>query len=100
MSRYDRNKIIKDDAGRRKLTSTLLVVPPKSEQDTYIQVYMPERLDLLAFRFYGDQTKWWIIAEANGLSKGTLYTPENTILRIPSNVNGFLDRIEEYDNGR
>lgn len=100
MSRYNKNKIIKDESGRRKLTSTLLVAPTKTEQDTYIQVYTAERLDLLAFRFYGDQTKWWIIAEANGLAKGTLYTPANTIIRIPSNVNSFLDRIEEYDNGR
>ena len=100
MSRYNKNKIIKDDEGRRKLTSTLLVAPAKSEQDTYIQVYVPERLDLLAFRFYGDQTKWWIIAEANSIPKGTLYTPENTIIRIPANTNSFLTRIEEYDNGR
>ena len=33
----------------------------------FIKITSPERLDLLAYRFYGDASKWWIIASANDI---------------------------------
>ena len=59
----------------------------------------PERLDLLAYRFYGDASKWWIIASANGLGKGTLFVPENTTVRIPIDER-IQDNIEQTNNSR
>ncbi len=100
MSRYNKNKIIKDDNGVRKLETKILTAPVRSENDIYIQIYNSERLDLLAYRFYNDQTKWWIISAANNLNPSSLYTPENIILRIPVNVETYLDNIESYNNGR
>jgi len=41
---------------------------PEERQVTTAQVHQViqgDRLDLLAFRYYGDPTKWWIIADAN-----------------------------------
>ena len=40
-------------------------------------------MDKLAYQFYGDSEKWWLIAIANGLGKGTIIIPSNTRLRIP-----------------
>lgn len=28
-------------------------------------VHQGDRLDLLAYRYYGDPTKWWVVADAN-----------------------------------
>jgi nucleoid-associated protein YgaU len=50
---------------------------------------------MLAQQFYGDATQWWIIAAANGLGKGTLFTPENVRLRIPdsSTQQDYIDLV-------
>ena len=60
---------------------------PKNKADTYIRITNADRLDKLAQTFYGDATLWWIIAVSNGLGKGSMHVPENTIIRIPANEN-------------
>ena len=42
-----------------------------------------ERLDLIAHKFYGDSSKWFIIARANQEIKGTLYSTPGKTLVIP-----------------
>jgi hypothetical protein len=87
MSRYATTKQIKDKNRSRKAETTIISTTPPTDSDIYINVTTPERLDLLANQFYNDATQWWITAAANGLGKGTLFTPENIILRIPINEN-------------
>ena len=87
MSRYATTKQIKDKNRSRKAETTIISTTPPTDSDIYINETTPERLDLLANQFYNDATQWWIIAAANGLGKGTLFTPENIILRIPINEN-------------
>jgi hypothetical protein len=87
MSRYATTKQIKDKNKSRKAETTIISTTPPTDSDIYINVTTPERLDLLANQFYNDATQWWIIAAANGLGKGTLFTPEDIILRIPINEN-------------
>ena len=98
-SRYLTTKQIKDENGRRRAETTILPVPPTVSSDTYIEITTPERLDTLANRFYGDSELWWVIAVANGLGKGTLYIPENTRLRLPSNTE-LENLIEQTNNSR
>ena len=38
MSRYNKNKIIKDENGVRKLDTKILTAPIRSENDIYIQI--------------------------------------------------------------
>jgi len=71
----------------RKSTTIYPVMPINPLTDIYIRVTTPERLDKLAYNFYGDAALWWIIATANNLGKGTLIIPSNTRIRIPSNQN-------------
>lgn len=99
MSRYTTTQQIKDKSGKRKAETTILPVVPISGDDIYIQVTSPERLDLLADKFYNDVSLWWVIATANALGKGSLYVPENTRLRIPS-VTKIQDVIESLNNSR
>ena len=98
-SRYTTTKQIKDANGRRRAETTILPVVPASTSDTYIQITSAERLDTLSYKFYGDASFWWVIANANGLGKGTLFVPENTRLRIPSNSK-IQDLIEQTNNSR
>ena len=80
-------RIVCQRLSSRKAETTIISTTPPTDSDIYINVTTPERLDLLANQFYNDATQWWIIAAANGLGKGTLFTPENIILRIPINEN-------------
>ena len=95
MSRYATTKQIKDKNRSRKAETTIISTTPPTDSDIYINVTTPERLDLLANQFYNDATQWWIIAAANGLGKGTLFTPENVRLRIPdsSTQQDYIDLV-------
>ena len=42
-----------------------------------------ERLDMIADKFYGDSSKWYVIAKANKEVKGNLYATPGKNLVIP-----------------
>ena len=42
-----------------------------------------ERLDMIADKFYGDSSKWYVIARANKEVKGNLYATPGKNLVIP-----------------
>ena len=98
-SRYQSSKVIKDNNGKRKLSTVILPVVPASAADTFIITSGLERLDKLAFDFYDDGSLWWIIADANELGKGTLIIPANTRLRIPPKGN-IQDLISDENKER
>jgi hypothetical protein len=85
MNRYATSTELKTDPGFRRRATVILSAPTSNATDTYIHVTSPELLTKLAYNFYNDVASWWIIAAANGLGKGTLIVPADTILRIPSN---------------
>lgn len=97
MSRYQKSEIIRDEQRRRRLDTTLIPTIPLDSSDIFIVTTTPERIDLLADRFYGDSTKWWIIASANNLGKGTFHIPGNTRLRIPTNIQLIQEQIELFN---
>lgn len=100
MSRYRKSLIIRDEQRTRRLDTTFVPFIPLDPSDVYIVTTSPERIDLLADRFYGDSTKWWIIASANNLGKGTFYIPSNTRIRIPNNIQLIQDQIELFNGTR
>lgn len=57
---------------------------PLSVNDTYYKVtpQFANRLDLIAFEFYGNSYLWWAIALASDVTN-PLDVPEGSILRIP-----------------
>ena len=96
MSRYETTSQIKTENGTRRAATTILKIPV-TESDRYIQTTSAERLDKLADTFYGDQSMWWLIAAANGIGKGTLLVPQNTLLRIPpaGGINDYIYKINQ-----
>ena len=63
------------------------------ETDIYVETEFTDRLDRLAFQFYGDVTLYWIIAlsNPNKVGFGSLFIPVGTQLSIPTNISGFID---------
>jgi len=82
MERYEYAKL--DTATGRKAYRTVQMMEiPKSYDDRYIFSKEGDRLDLLAYEFYGDTQLWFILANANNLGKGTFAVPPGLQLRIP-----------------
>ena len=94
MARYEHTKIKQSVVTRGRspesynITSyrtTIYSAIPETDSDIYVITQHGDRLDNLAFQFYGDQSLWWYIAKANNLTFMTL--PTGTSLRIPGTTN-------------
>jgi len=85
MSRYENNPIKKLKDGREVYRSKIYTDIPLRNDDVYVVTQTGDRLDLLAYEYYRDQSLWWIIASANNIHNAQLGIREGTILRIPQN---------------
>ena len=99
MSRYTTTNIMKDLNGKRRRSTTIFPTIPATANDTFIITTSADRLDKLASAFYDDVSLWWVIAAANGLGKGSLYVPADSIIRIPD-VSTINTLIETLNNTR
>jgi hypothetical protein len=71
-----------------------------TEQDFYVITVMGDRLDLLAYDFYGDPSLWWIIASANALPGDSLFPPIGAQLRIPADARTAYNQYRFYNTNR
>jgi hypothetical protein len=69
-----------------------------SEFDNYIITTVGDRLDLLAFDYYGDSSLWWIIATANDLPGNSLYPAIGSQLRVPANYAKVIQDFASINN--
>ena len=65
-------------------TTTIYARIPERNDDLHLIATEGDRLDNLAFKFYGDASLWWYLAKANKLTD--INVPGGTQLRIPSSV--------------
>ena len=90
MSRYENTNIRKKSLlpnQKNKVMSyatTIYEKVPENNNDIYVITQEGDRLDNLAFQYYGDPKLWWYIATANQIS--TVNVPHGTSLRIPSST--------------
>ena len=83
MARYNLTKQQKTKKYSNKtvFATTIYDDVPKTNDDIYVISQEGDRLDNLAFEYYGDQHLWWFIARANNLK--TMNVSAGTRLRIP-----------------
>lgn len=69
---------------------------PVLETDIWVETEFGDRLDNLAFQFYGDVTLYWIIsiANPNKINMGSLYLDVGSQIRIPQNISSI---VEQYN---
>lgn len=63
------------------------VLPSQIKRDAieFVVISRPgDRFDILANEYYGDSSKWWIIAKANNFINGSVFIPGGIELIIPS----------------
>lgn len=78
-------------AGKQYYRSKKFPPIPPSESDIYVVTTEGDRLDLLAFTYYGDASLWWVISGVNnGITFDSMFPEPGTQLRIPININEVL----------
>lgn len=84
-SRYRRLSRLLDDEGNQYLETADRIEFPKRSDDSYHIVLAKDedRLDLIAYQYYGNPLLYWIIAAASDIDD-PLNVPAGTTLRIPS----------------
>jgi phage tail protein X len=92
-SRYDNNLTKKINEGKVVYQARIYATIPLSDSDMYVATETGDRLDSLAYEYYGNSTYWWIIAAANKLHNGKFALPDGTILRIPMN---YIDILNDF----
>ena len=80
MARYSRTGISSKN-NKNYYNTTAVLKGAEGINDKYIFTREGDRLDNLAFQFYEDESLWWYIGKANGIT--TLNIPAGTSLRIP-----------------
>ena len=99
--RYSNTPFIQNPETKKRQYETTLYpqVTPRSS-DIYLVTVRGDRLDNLAYEYYGDATLWWIISIANStLNQGSMYMPVGTQLRIPQNITSIIseyNKINEF----
>ena len=83
-SRYKYTKIKSRVDGKRTFKPTMYPKIPIRDSDVFIYPKFGDRLDNLAFQFYGDASLWWYIAKANNLT--ALNVPAGKSLVIPAST--------------
>ena len=94
MSRYSNTKITKKSLLPKQkknvlsYETTLYQRINETNGDLHIISTEGDRLDNLAFQFYGDSSLWWYIAKANNLT--ALNVPAGKSLVIPAYIEGAI----------
>lgn len=98
--RYETNEEKQRFDRKRVYQTTIYPEIPKRGDDIYVYAQQGDRLDTLAYKYYKDQTAWWIIAVANQLGRGSLFVPPGTQLRIPININRVYSDLDTLNKTR
>jgi len=96
MKRYETTPIKTDKSGIRVYSTTYYPDIPLDDSDEFISVIDGDRVDLVANRYYGDVSLWWVIAKANGIKGRAALTPGD-VLRIPGNINRIIENFNDLN---
>lgn len=97
-NRYQYSETITtNDTKKKYLESTIYPKIKATNEDIYIISTQSDRLDLLASKYYGDSTQWWVIAVANNLNDASLSIEIGKQLRIPGNISAVLSEFERIN---
>jgi hypothetical protein len=103
VARYDNKIMLKTPDGKPYYKDKFYPNIPLSENDLYVITTIGDRLDYLAYTYYGDSEMWRIISVANNnATNGFLFPIPGTQLRIPApqNISNILNLFNEFNNAR
>jgi hypothetical protein len=89
-TRYLSSTLVVESSGDWLSANTPFVDTSPRGDDRFYVVRARDRLDELAYRFFGDQHLWWVIAEYNEIF-WFQDLEVNQVLRLPSFEHYYLD---------
>ena len=97
--RYKYTEIQNDKVSKKKvLTTTLYPEIESKDSDVIYYAKFDDSFMNLAYRFYGDQSLWWIIARANiDYFKGNLQIPIASRLIIPTDIGDIVAELHRIN---
>lgn len=99
-SRYQYSKIIKNNEGKRYYSNTVYPEIQPTLDDIYIITTINDRLDVLAYDYYGDSTLYWIIAVANNIPGDSLIPEPGSQIRIPRDIQSIINDYTNLNTNR
>ena len=97
-SRYQYSTTLTNKYTKKKYLGSIIYPKIKpNDNDMYVISQQSDRLDILASKYYNDQSLWWIIAVANNLNDASLSIEPGTQMRIPSNVSKILNDLKKIN---
>ena len=88
--------LIQNNTGIKYYRRNIYPSIPLSESDLYIITVDGDRLDTLAYRYYGDSSLWWVISTVNNnVNNCSMFPTPGTQLRIPLDLNNTLSIFNE-----
>ena len=97
-NRYQYSTTLTNKYTKKKYLGSIIYPKIKpNDNDMYIISQQSDRLDILASKYYNDQSLWWIIAVANNLNDASLSIEPGIQMRIPSNVSQILNDLEKIN---
>jgi hypothetical protein len=97
--RYDKNIIYKTSSGKRYYKGKIYPDIPFKADDEYIITTIGDRLDSIAYSYYGDAELWWVISTANNhITNGSIFPQPGTQLRVPINISEVLALFDQVNN--
>ncbi len=98
MSRYSFSTVTTRADGKRVFKSTIYPRIYDDPSDIYIITNSSMYLDTLAFKYYKDESLWWIIALANNMGKGKLSVESGKQIKIPGNLSRILNDFKQLNS--
>jgi len=96
--RYQFTKTGKRYNGNTVYKSTYYPVILPNPDDIYIITNESDYLDSLAYKYYGSESFWWVIARANNVGNGRLSVKAGMQLRIPRNITKIIQDLKTLNN--
>ena len=85
--------------GKRAYQTSRYPEIPFSENDIYVITTVGDRFDLLAQKYYGDSSLWWVISTANRtLKQNSLVPPSGIQIRIPINPTNAVIQFNQVNS--
>ena len=98
MGRYTNIQEFFTDTGKKFKGTTKYPDIPLSFDDIYVYTDEGDRFDILAHKYYGDSTLWWIISAGNPqLNQMSMFPPLGVQIRIPMNVGAVISQFNKFN---
>ena len=97
--RYDKTITYKTSNNKPYYKGKIYPDIPYLITDEYVITTEGDRLDTIAYSYYGDSELWWIISVANNnITQGSIFPIPGTQLRIPISKNAVMQLFDELNN--